>query len=1072
MQTPAQKRLYLALAVALLAPAACLAASGVALAAEPHGAVVTSPHAKEQPAAPTDSRQQDTTAQTTAAAKKSKKKQGQSTEKLTQLKGVVVIGYRQSIDNALAQKRESNAIIEVINAQSISQFPAKDVADALQHLPGVIITRNGGEGKNVSIRGLSPALSLTELNGNFIANAQAEAGGLTRSFNYLLLPAQMIASVDVYKSQEAKLDAGGIGGTVILHTRRPLQMPANTGFVSVKGVSSDTMGKVEPRVSAMYSWHDKSGTFGFLVGAGYQKRDVRDYLADASSWHWWADGTSPQNYAANPPTLVSGKPVSDPQNVAYWGPGGVVDQSGKTYNGYWMPQQFSVDQRTERRRRESSQVTVQFRPSSNFLLTGNYFRFAFNNDNVNNTFEVPEWGLDTSGGNSAAYAVDQGRQLAPNGLTFDPSHTIVTGAKYLQPAAGTGCAALVNPVTGAPVSPSNVCSQQYPWTQGNYDLQSAKSQSVNIKGEWSAGMLDASFNVGRSWSNGGPSVSFHAAVKPRVFKNGQWVNGNELTQWNLAGKPSITVSPDVLKNLLSGVGQFDLGSTGAGTGTTKMAQNYGQLDFTLSPDVDWIDSLQFGVKYTDTHGSQTSIEQRWLCPGTDEQFQQCDPDAGDLLSQFIIPHSLKTNTKAYDTNVFTAINFPVYYAYLNQKYGGLKENDEPQNFGGIREQDESAYFQLNYNYGRLRGNVGIRWMRVLQDTNIGTQVETLNQEYYQTVPGPTGTPLFCPNSGINKVGGPCAPGDFQYKPSSEWDVKSVALAHNYRAYTKALPSVNIVYSLPHNIQLRGAWAEAMAPPGYGDLLQTGSITHVTEAYYHDRSQFGSALPGWYGSGGNPGLKEFTAKQYDLAAAWYPVAGSVISVDYFHKNVQNFVVPVTLANQTINVGGQNITMTTFGTIGNGQSGTSKGFEFSGQYTSPTGFGVLANYTTNQTSSTNVTVDNQVVGTSKLVGSAKYAGNLSLFYQKHKLLVRVSENWTGPVIDGLVTGMTEYQQPYKQIDLNAHYSISKHFQITGSILNLTRQMQRSKIGDDTVLRLSELEYSGRQYYLGLTYNFGAQ
>ncbi len=1003
----------------------------------------------------------------TPAPVQTKTKKRQASNNPTKLQTVTVTGYRQSVDSALLKERQSNSIISVINAQSTSQFPAKDVADALQHLPGVIITRNGGEGKNVSIRGLSPALSLTELNGNFIANAQAEAGGLTRSFNYLLLPAKMIASVDVYKTQEAKLDVGGIGGTVILHTRRPLEMPANKGFVSVNAVSLDTKGKIEPRVAAMYSWHDKSDRFGVLVGLGYEKRDVRDYLANASSWHWWSDkATSPDNFAGDPPTLVSGNPVSDPQNVAYWPNGGVVDQSGKTYNGYWMPQQMSLDQRTERRRRESTQVTVQFKPTRNFLLTGNYFRFAFSNDNVNNTLEVPEWGLP--GGTS--FANDQGRQLAPNGLTFDPSHSIVTGAKYLQPAKGTGCAALVNPVTGAQRQPSNVCSQQYPWITGNYDLQSAKSQSLNIKGEWSAGMLDASFNVGRTWSNGGPRVSYRASVKPRVFENGQWVNGNQSTQWNIAGKPSIEVSPGVLQNLRSGVGQFDLGSTGAGTGTTKMAQNFAQLDFTLTPDIGWMDSLQFGVKYTDTNGSQTSIQQRWLCPGTTEQYQQCDPNAGNLMPQFILPHSLKTNTKAFSTNVFPAINYPVYYAYLNNKYGGLKETNEPQNFGGIREQDESAYLQLNYDYGPLRGNVGVRWVRVLQDTNIGTQVETLNQEYYQTVPGPTGQPLFCPPTGVNKVGGPCAPGDFQYKPSSVWDVKSVALTHNYRSYKKLLPSVNIVYSLPHDIQLRGAWSEAMAPPGYGDLLRTGSVQHVTAAYYHDRAQFGAALPGYYGSGGNPALKEYTAKQYDLAAAWYPTSGAVLSVDYFHKNVQNFVVPVTLSNEAIDFNGQKVTAISYGTIGNGQSGTSKGFEYSGQYTLPMGLGVLANYTTDNTSSTNVTVGNQVVGTSKLVGSAKYAGNLSLFYQKHNLLVRVSENWTGPVIDGLVSGLTEYQQPYKQTDLNAHYDISKHLTVTASVLNLTQSMQRSRIGNDTSARLAQLEYSGRQYYLGLTYSLG--
>src|SRR3546814_9409629 len=58
---------------------------------------------------------------------------------------IVVTGYRQSIEKSLEQKRESNSLIEVITAEDIGKFPDKNVADALQRVPGVIITRDGGE---------------------------------------------------------------------------------------------------------------------------------------------------------------------------------------------------------------------------------------------------------------------------------------------------------------------------------------------------------------------------------------------------------------------------------------------------------------------------------------------------------------------------------------------------------------------------------------------------------------------------------------------------------------------------------------------------------------------------------------------------------------------------------------------------------------------------------------------------------------------------------------------------------------------------------------------------------------
>src|ERR1700754_2157005 len=111
---------------------------------------------------------------------------------------IVVTGYRQSIEASLRTKREANAFVDVITAEDVGKFPDKNVADALQRMPGVIISRDGGEGSRVSIRGLNSDLTLTELNGNFIAGT--DSGDPSRSFNYLLLPSSMIGSVEVFKS--------------------------------------------------------------------------------------------------------------------------------------------------------------------------------------------------------------------------------------------------------------------------------------------------------------------------------------------------------------------------------------------------------------------------------------------------------------------------------------------------------------------------------------------------------------------------------------------------------------------------------------------------------------------------------------------------------------------------------------------------------------------------------------------------------------------------------------------------------------------------------------------------------
>ncbi|AWH27309.1 TonB-dependent receptor plug domain-containing protein, partial [Stenotrophomonas sp. YAU14D1_LEIMI4_1] len=162
-------------------------------------------------------------APTGAAAQQASAQPTTGSADATTLDSVQVTGYRYAIEKSLQQKRDANAVVEVITAEDVGKFPDKNVADSLQRVPGVVITRDGGEGKSVSVRGLDPDLTLTQLNGNYIATSETNDEA-SRSFNYTLLPSNMLSSAELFKSPEARIDEGGIGGTVILHTRRPLEM--------------------------------------------------------------------------------------------------------------------------------------------------------------------------------------------------------------------------------------------------------------------------------------------------------------------------------------------------------------------------------------------------------------------------------------------------------------------------------------------------------------------------------------------------------------------------------------------------------------------------------------------------------------------------------------------------------------------------------------------------------------------------------------------------------------------------------------------------------------------------------
>ncbi len=330
---------------------------------------------------------------------------------------VVVTGFRYSIEKSLDQKREANSIVEVVTAEDVGKFPDKNVADALQRVPGVVVTRSGGEGKNVSVRGLSSDLTLTQLNGNYVATAESN-GDPSRSFNYMLMPSNMLASAELYKTSEARFDEGGIGGTVILRTRRPLDVKSGTGFVNAEGTWADTTKKTDPQFSGQYAWHDESNRFGVLVGYTQQKRTTRTMGASTENWQWYAD-----DYKAQPPVGADGQPSK--LNSFWWGQSGFYDQSGKYYTKFAMPTAVALDVRTTERERKGGQVTLQFKPLRNLNMTANYFRFDLQQNSQLNQLKVPEW-------NIARYDGDGnwpgGRLL--DGLTFDPSGTIVTGAQY------------------------------------------------------------------------------------------------------------------------------------------------------------------------------------------------------------------------------------------------------------------------------------------------------------------------------------------------------------------------------------------------------------------------------------------------------------------------------------------------------------------------------------------------------------------------------------------------------------------------------------------------------------------
>ncbi|QFU21794.1 TonB-dependent receptor [Shewanella eurypsychrophilus] len=197
---------------------------------------------------------------------------------------IEVRGMRASMKASVNAKRFSNAVVDAVSAEDIGKFPDGDVGESLARIPGVSVSRQFGQGQQVSIRGASSQLTRTLLNGHSVSSTGwFDQQAIDRSFNYSLLPPEMVSGIEVYKSSQADITEGGIGGTVIVKTRKPLDLDANTLFLSAKGDYGTVSEETDPALSGLYSWKNESESFGVLVSAAgsqtaYQRNGIETLL--------------------------------------------------------------------------------------------------------------------------------------------------------------------------------------------------------------------------------------------------------------------------------------------------------------------------------------------------------------------------------------------------------------------------------------------------------------------------------------------------------------------------------------------------------------------------------------------------------------------------------------------------------------------------------------------------------------------------------------------------------------------------------------------------------------------------
>jgi iron complex outermembrane receptor protein len=291
---------------------------------------------------------------------------------------IQVSGIRGSMIRSMDLKRSSSGVVDAISAEELGKFPDTNLAEALQRITGVTISRNNGEGNEITVRGFGPEFNLVTLNGR-----QMPGTGFTRSFNLSNLSSEGVNTLELQKTARAENPSGGLGATVNIITMKPLAQSGQQASFSVKGIydtSNEEGDDVTPEIAGVYSNTFADDMFGFGVSFSHQERDFQQQAANIQGWQLQENDALPELDAEN-----------------------VVDNRSNITNAAFFPKDMNYSISDVQRERSNAQVTFQYRPIDDFTATVDYT--ASRATTGTNTVG---WGIwNNFGANINAYELDE-----------------------------------------------------------------------------------------------------------------------------------------------------------------------------------------------------------------------------------------------------------------------------------------------------------------------------------------------------------------------------------------------------------------------------------------------------------------------------------------------------------------------------------------------------------------------------------------------------------------------------------------------------------------------------------------
>lgn len=201
---------------------------------------------------------------------------------------IVVTGIRQSLVRSRDIKHKTLQISDAIVAQDMANYPDINLAESLQRVPGVTITREAGEGRQLSIRGTLPDFTQVTLNGMpVLANNDSPMDSRQqkqrdRSFDFNIFSSELFHQAQVFKAYSAEQLSGGLAGTVALKTAKPFDRAGFNLVLSPQIGSNQYTDKLAHRITGLIS--NTWGDWGALLSVSYGNRYAEERGANTFRW--------------------------------------------------------------------------------------------------------------------------------------------------------------------------------------------------------------------------------------------------------------------------------------------------------------------------------------------------------------------------------------------------------------------------------------------------------------------------------------------------------------------------------------------------------------------------------------------------------------------------------------------------------------------------------------------------------------------------------------------------------------------------------------------------------------------